>query len=120
MLLDYRCPGPRKTIIQFARRLLLRVVGYFLNKENWKKPQFWIYTALGLRAVTVLAREYGYSPFKKSLEGEHVFLTGAGGGLGRLLAVKLGRMGAKLSLSDINQAAIEETKQILINSGVSA
>lgn len=42
------------------------------------------------------------SPLKKSLKDEHVFLTGAGSGIGRGMAIKLGQMGAKLSLSDIN------------------
>jgi all-trans-retinol dehydrogenase (NAD+) len=36
------------------------------------------------------------------------------------MAIKLGQMGAKLSLSDINFAGVEETKQVLINAGVNA
>ena len=47
-----------------------------------------------------------------------MFLTGAGGGIGRLMATRLGHMGCKLSLSDINAAAIEETKQLLVNAGI--
>ena len=107
-------------MVQFLKKLLLRFVGYFLNKENWKKPSFWIVSLLGLRAITVLCREYGWTPFKKSLKDDHVFLTGAGGGIGRLMAIKLGLMGAKLSLSDINFAGVEETKQHMINAGVPA
>jgi len=37
-------------------------------------------------------------------------LTGAGSGLGRLLAIKLAKKGAKLSLSDVNFKGLEETK----------
>jgi len=85
--LDFKKP---RSIVQFVKRMLMRLVGYFLNKENWKKPKFWIMTYLGLRAVTVFCREYGYAPFKKDLKGEHVFITGSGGGLGRLTAIKLG------------------------------
>lgn len=61
--------------------------------------------------------EYGKNPFKKRLTGEHVFLTGAGSGIGRLMAVKLAKLGCKLSLSDINMAGLEETKQICISNG---
>lgn len=50
--------------------------------------------------------EYGRNPFKKSLAGSHVFLTGAGSGIGRLMAVKFGTMGCKLSLSDVNWAGL--------------
>ena len=54
--------------------------------------------------------EYGRNPFKKSLEGNHVFLTGAGSGIGRLMAVRFGKMGCRLSLSDVNMSGLEETK----------
>lgn len=64
--------------------------------------------------------EYGWNPLKKNLSGYHVFLTGAGSGIGRLMAIKLGKMGCKLSLSDINLAGVEETKNILIAKGIPA
>lgn len=57
----------------------------------------------------VAMNEYGYNPFKKSLAGEHVFLTGAGSGMGRALALKLGKMGSKLSISDINAENMANT-----------
>ena len=63
-----------------------------------------------LRAVYVTMNEYGKNPFKKQLGKDHVFLTGAGGGIGRLLAIRLGKLGCKLSLSDVNMAGLEETK----------
>jgi all-trans-retinol dehydrogenase (NAD+) len=43
---------------------------------------------------------------KKSVKGNHVFLTGAGQGLGRLLAIRLAKLGAKLSLTDINDTTL--------------
>ena len=50
-----------------------------------------------------------------------MFLTGAGSGLGRLLAIKLAKKGAKLSLVDINYKALEVTKrQILLATGSDA
>lgn len=39
----------------------------------------------------------------KSLKGELVLITGAGGGLGRLLAIRMTRLGAKLILWDISK-----------------
>lgn len=46
------------------------------------------------------------NPFKKNLKGDHVFLTGAGSGIGQGMAVKLGKLGCKLSLSDINMEGL--------------
>ena len=73
-----------------------------------------------LRLLYVFMNEYGLNPFKKNLQGDHVFLTGAGAGIGRLMAIKLGKMGCLLSLSDINEAGLSETKDLLIVDGVPA
>ena len=48
---------------------------------------------------------------KKSLRNEHVFLTGAGSGIGRYMAIQLAKMGAKLSISDVNMEGLEETSK---------
>lgn len=40
---------------------------------------------------------------KKDLKGELALITGGGGGLGRLLALRLVRLGCKVILWDINQ-----------------
>jgi NAD(P)-dependent dehydrogenase (short-subunit alcohol dehydrogenase family) len=50
---------------------------------------------------------------KKSLKGKHVFLTGAGSGLGRMLSVKLAKLGCKLSISDLVGPTIQETKRLV-------
>lgn len=52
--------------------------------------------------------------FKKDITGKHVFLTGAGSGLGRELSVRLAKKGAVLSLVDINLDGLEETKRLVI------
>ena len=39
----------------------------------------------------------------KDLDGELALVTGGGGGLGRMLAVRLTKLGAKVILWDINQ-----------------
>lgn len=40
---------------------------------------------------------------EKSLKGELALVTGGGGGLGRLLALRLSRLGCRVILWDINQ-----------------
>jgi NADP-dependent 3-hydroxy acid dehydrogenase YdfG len=40
-------------------------------------------------------------------------LTGAGSGLGRLMSIKMARMGVKLSISDVNEAGLKETLELI-------
>lgn len=47
------------------------------------------------------------------MRGKHIFITGAGSGLGRMLAQKFAKKGAKLTLSDVNVEGLEETKRII-------
>ena len=54
----------------------------------------------------------------KSFENKVAAITGAGSGIGRALAVELGRQGCHLALADVNAAALEETRQLLASSGV--
>lgn len=48
---------------------------------------------------------------KKSLEGEHVFLTGAGSGIGRLMAIDFAKQGCSLTLTDVNMEGLEQTSK---------
>jgi len=98
--------GPRNVLFSFLKKLIQKIKDYITKTDNLKTPMFWIAGYIFLRGITVFCREYGLTLFKKNLKGEHVFLTGAGGGIGRLMAIRLGEMGCKLSLSDINAAAI--------------
>lgn len=70
------------------------------------KKRTWVGAFVLLRAAYIAMNEYGNNPFKKSLAKDHVFLTGAGSGIGRLMAIRLGKMGCKLSLSDVNMAGL--------------
>ena len=89
----------------------MRLLSYVMDGKNWKSsPKLWIAALIGLRLLLVFLREYGLTLFKKDLSKDHIFLTGAGSGLGRLMAQKFGKMGSKLSLSDINFNGVEETK----------
>ena len=51
---------------------------------------------------------------KKSLEGDHIFLTGAAMGLGRYMALKFAKMGCNLTLTDVNMQGLEETKRLIL------
>lgn len=78
----------------------------------------WIAALVLLRCAYLAMNEYGRNPFKKSLNGDHVFLTGAGGGLGRLMAVKFGTLGCKLSLSDVSMQGLQDTKAECEKNGI--
>ena len=82
--------APKNTLLSFLKKIIQRIKDYITKKENMKTPFFWIVGYICLRAITVFCREYGLTLFKKNLNGEHVFLTGAGAGIGRLMAIKLG------------------------------
>ena len=52
-----------------------------------------------------------YNPF--SLEGKTILVTGAAGGIGRATSIECAKLGAKLVLTDINEAGLIETKALL-------
>uniref|UniRef100_A0A1L8DJ28 Hydroxysteroid 17-beta dehydrogenase 11 n=1 Tax=Nyssomyia neivai TaxID=330878 RepID=A0A1L8DJ28_9DIPT len=54
---------------------------------------------------------------KKSIKGELALVTGGGGGLGRLLALRLVRNGASVVLWDINQEGLDETTKLVQSIG---
>ncbi|XP_064409747.1 epidermal retinol dehydrogenase 2-like [Latimeria chalumnae] len=54
---------------------------------------------------------------KKNVTGEIILITGAGSGIGRLIAVEFGRLGAMLVLWDINQDGNLETARLAKQNG---
>lgn len=54
---------------------------------------------------------------KKDVAGEIVLITGAGSGLGRLMAIKFARLGAVLVLWDINEESNMETCRLAKEKG---
>lgn len=56
-----------------------------------------------------------YNPF--SLEGKTILVTGAAGGIGRATSIECAKLGAKLVLTDINEAGLTETKALLEGEG---
>nr|XP_012235705.1 PREDICTED: short-chain dehydrogenase/reductase family 16C member 6 isoform X2 [Linepithema humile] len=53
----------------------------------------------------------------KSINGEIALVTGGGGGLGRLLSLRLANLGAIVVVWDINEAGIEETVKLVRAAG---
>eukprot|EP00343_Euplotes_focardii_P001671 CAMPEP_0205802380 /NCGR_PEP_ID=MMETSP0205-20121125/4675_1 /ASSEMBLY_ACC=CAM_ASM_000278 /TAXON_ID=36767 /ORGANISM="Euplotes focardii, Strain TN1" /LENGTH=208 /DNA_ID=CAMNT_0053068683 /DNA_START=87 /DNA_END=710 /DNA_ORIENTATION=+ len=55
--------------------------------------------------------------FKKSIQGDHVFITGAGSGIGREMSTMLAKKGAKITITDINFESAQETVKIINMAG---
>ena len=53
----------------------------------------------------------------KNLKDKVVVITGAGSGIGRALAVNLAGKGARLALSDVNEAGLSETVELAVKAG---
>jgi all-trans-retinol dehydrogenase (NAD+) len=71
---------------------------------------------LALITIYNIIKEKGLLP-KKSIKGEHVFITGGGSGLGRRLSILLGKQYANISVADINLEGAEETVKAIRNRG---
>ena len=56
-----------------------------------------------------------YNPF--ALTGKTILVTGAAGGIGRATSVECAKLGAKLILTDINEAGLVETLGLLEGEG---
>ena len=105
-------------MLALVLRLARKIVAHLFTLKTWKMKRTWIGALIFLRLAYVAMNEYALNPFKKSLKGDHVFLTGAGSGIGQMMAVKLGQMGCKLSLSDVNMEGLKATKLQCENAGV--
>ena len=102
------------SVVKVFRDFLFHRDGSFLYRNRKL-----ILAALMLWAATIIARENGYLP-KKSVKGKHVFITGAGSGLGRSMALKFAELGASLTISDINLEGVQETKELICRKDASA
>ena len=73
----------------------------FKKSGGFKNPLNYLLFACFWMLLNALVKEQGWAR-KKSLKGKHVYLTGAGSGLGRRMAMQFALLGAKLSICDIN------------------
>jgi hypothetical protein len=102
--------------------LLNKDVILFLLQQRWAKfkKDFWanggftnpknlLLILIFFWGLHTFARERGWLR-KKSVKAKHIFLTGAGSGLGRGMAIRFAKRGANLTLSDINEEGLLETK----------
>lgn len=64
--------------------------------------------------------QFFFPPPRKDINGEIIFLTGAGSGLGRMLAFKFAKLGATVICVDINQTANEATVEEIKSLGFQA
>lgn len=55
---------------------------------------------------------------QKTLAGRVAVVTGAGGGIGRYIAMSLGEAGASLGISDVDDGGLEESRRLLAAAGV--
>ncbi|KAA0178117.1 hypothetical protein FNF27_00665 [Cafeteria roenbergensis] len=81
-----------------------------------KEAPTWAKAALAAAALMALREAY-LSVTEKSVEGEVCLITGAGSGIGRMLAKSMAAGGAKVALLDINEAAAKEAAAEIAASG---
>lgn len=74
-----------------------------------------LYTSIGFILEEFYYRIVGHP--EKDLRGDIALVTGGGGGLGRLLASRLGKLGVYVVVWDINQTGIDETVELLRANG---
>ena len=101
-------PAPVKlSLLARFKNWIVRVIKFIFTAKNWgERKRLWLLAYVLIRLLILFCREYGLTFGKKSLKKDHVFLTGAGSGIGRLMAFKLGKMGCKMSISDINLVSV--------------
>ena len=73
---------------------------------KWKKKLFFF--ILAVMAFKTYLKQKGWL-WKKTLKGKHIYLTGGGMGIGRLMALKCAKLGAKMTLIDINMLKCNAT-----------
>ena len=95
-------------LVQKAKNIFTQWQLRFNQNGGLRNPKHLLVIFLLFWGLTLFARLQGLLP-KKSVRGKHVFITGAGSGLGRLLTMKFVKAGAKVTICDLNQAGMDET-----------
>ena len=102
----------RQKIMNFLARYMLMFQYNFKKRGGWTSKRNLAGIFLILWAFYTWMRERGFLP-KKSVRGKHVFITGAGSGLGRLLALRFAQLGAKVTVSGLILKDVNETKRMI-------
>ena len=89
-----------------------RIHEKFKQNGGWASKRNYFYIFLIFYTIYSFMKNRGWLP-KKSLKGKHVFITGAGSGIGRNLSIKLSKMGCKVSISDLMENTVIETKRLV-------
>jgi len=92
----------------FLKMLYNQIKYDFKKNGGWASKKNIFVVALFLWGVYTVMKTYGLLP-KKSVKGKHVFITGAGSGMGREMAVRFAKLGAKVSLTDIYEPGLKES-----------
>ncbi|XP_067048232.1 epidermal retinol dehydrogenase 2-like isoform X2 [Acropora muricata] len=109
MRLRFACiyfPADSIEIIPLRDTTLLSSCFFFPKMISFVTEAFFFMAAICSKVIRSFA-ETIFPPPRKNISGEIVFLTGAGSGLGRLMALKFAKLGATIACVDINQSANE-------------
>jgi all-trans-retinol dehydrogenase (NAD+) len=90
---------------------------YVISRWGYKKPI--IVALLVLWGFKAFLRQNGLLG-KTSLRNKVVFITGGGSGIGRQLAFRMSRLGAKICVVDLNREAAEQVAQNIVKEGKQA
>ncbi|XP_045417001.1 epidermal retinol dehydrogenase 2 isoform X1 [Lemur catta] len=88
-----------------------------MSSHWWSAKKLLIFLAKSLLALLEAAIFALLPKPRKSVVGEVVLITGAGRGLGRLLALQFARLGSVLVLWDVNKEGNEETSKMAREAG---
>ena len=88
------------------------IINKFNEMGGFTSIWFWVIMFISLWTMWVAARENGCLR-KKDVKGKHIFITGAGSGLGRDMARRFAKLGAKVTISDINKKGLDETVELI-------
>lgn len=102
--------GIPKKVIEYLTQTFLKS-----GKLGYTKLAF--ASLLAFWGLNFLARQHGLLS-KKSVKGSHIFITGAGSGLGKQMAILFARLGAKVSLTDINLQSVEAVESLIKAEGL--
>jgi 5,10-methylene-tetrahydrofolate dehydrogenase/methenyl tetrahydrofolate cyclohydrolase len=77
-------------------------------KNTWKRnggikgKTNWFILLIILYLLSLIRKHQGWR-HKGKVEGKHIFITGAGNGIGRCVAIRLAQRGAKISMVDVSE-----------------